>query len=264
MASFTVTKGVTLPDSSAKSDFHNMVDLATITMSNVVNADISASAAIASTKLNLATISEVVAMSSKTFKQAQGANVASATTTTLGEDGNMFKITGTTTITSVTIKAAGTVVVLWFAGILTFTDGSNLVLQGNFTTAADDTITLVSDGTNWIEVCRSRITTIAPVTLSDTSTIATDASQSSHFRVTLAGNRTLGNPTSARDGQKILWEIIQDATGGRSLALDTKFTVPDDIGTITLTATANKRALLAVTYNSTADKFYVAAFLQEF
>ena len=39
--------------------------------------------------------------------------------------------------------------------VLTFTDGSNLKLAGNFVTTADDTITLAYDGTNWYEICRS-------------------------------------------------------------------------------------------------------------
>ena len=64
-----------------------------------------------------------------------------------------------------------------------------------------------------------RITTYnpqkAPVALTDAATIATDATASSLFRVTLAGNRTLGNPTGAFDGQRIMWEIKQDAIGGR-------------------------------------------------
>jgi hypothetical protein len=38
---------------------------------------------------------------------------------------------------------------------LTFTDGNNLKIAGNFVTSADDTITLVCDGTNWFETCRS-------------------------------------------------------------------------------------------------------------
>lgn len=43
-----------------------------------------------------------------------------------------------------------------FQGIVTFTDGNNLKLAGNFVTTADDTITLCcADGTNWYEVCRS-------------------------------------------------------------------------------------------------------------
>lgn len=92
-----------------------------------------------------------------TQKWAKGANVASATTTTLGEDGNSFIITGTTTITSITIKAAGTIIVLGFNGILTLTNGSNLILAGNLVTTSGTTITLISDGTNWNELCRNPI-----------------------------------------------------------------------------------------------------------
>lgn len=85
----------------------------------------------------------------------KGANVASAATIT--PTGNSFHVTGTTTITSVsgTGITAGTIIVIIFDGALTFTDGSNLKLAGDFVTTADDTITLVYDGTNWHEVCRS-------------------------------------------------------------------------------------------------------------
>jgi len=62
------------------------------------------------------------------FKQSKGADVASATTTVLGNDGNFFDITGTTTITSITAKTAGTVVQLQFDSSLTLTSGSNLLL----------------------------------------------------------------------------------------------------------------------------------------
>lgn len=54
MANFTITKGTTLPDSANKTDFYNLVDNATGVLDNLVNADISASAAIASTKINFA------------------------------------------------------------------------------------------------------------------------------------------------------------------------------------------------------------------
>lgn len=84
-----------------------------------------------------------------------GSAVASAATITA--TGNVFHVTGTTTITSVsgTNINAGTVITIIFDGILTFTDGSNLKLAGNFVTTADDTITLVYDGTNWYEVARA-------------------------------------------------------------------------------------------------------------
>lgn len=81
--------------------------------------------------------------------------IASAATVTLTGDADTFLISGTTTITSVTASWAGREVTLVFSGILTFTDGSNLKLAGNFTTSADDAITLVCDGTSWIEKSRS-------------------------------------------------------------------------------------------------------------
>ena len=53
-------------------------------------------------------------------------DIASATTVTLNATGDYFNITGTTNITSVTASWVGRRVTLKFAGILTFTDGSNL------------------------------------------------------------------------------------------------------------------------------------------
>lgn len=84
-----------------------------------------------------------------------GTAVASAATITVPANNEFVQVSGTTTITSVAAAAAGRKVTLLFQGALTFTDGSNLKLNGNFVTTADDTITLVSDGTNWIEVARS-------------------------------------------------------------------------------------------------------------
>jgi len=88
-----------------------------------------------------------------TITYADSANVASATTTALTA-GNLFHITGTTTITTLnTCDAAnnGREVVLIFDDILTLTDGGNLKIAGNFATTADDTINLWCDGTNWYE-----------------------------------------------------------------------------------------------------------------
>jgi len=89
------------------------------------------------------------------LKNTKGADVASTGTLTLGDDGNLFDITGTTNITSITAKTAGTIVVLQFDGVLTVTDGSNLSINGDLVTAAGNTLTLVSDGTNWIELSRT-------------------------------------------------------------------------------------------------------------
>jgi len=72
-------------------------------------------------------------------------------------DGNYFSVTGTNNITSIAAadSTAGRMIVLKFGAVLTFTDGGNLKLAGNFTTSADDTITLICDGTNWYEIARS-------------------------------------------------------------------------------------------------------------
>jgi hypothetical protein len=102
----------------------------------------------------------------------------------------------------------------------------------------------------------------AVATLTDASTIATDASLANHYRVTLGGNRTLGNPTNAYDGARIVWEFIQDGTGSRLITLDTKFALGSDIVAITLSTGANKRDFMTAIYNSTADKWYVVAFVR--
>lgn len=88
--------------------------------------------------------------------QGGGAAVASASAMPL-PTGRVFHVTGTTNITSITSTdfANGAVITLIFDGVLTFTDGNNLKLAGNFVTTADDTITLAYDGSNWYEVCRS-------------------------------------------------------------------------------------------------------------
>lgn len=91
-----------------------------------------------------------------TLTQFQGVDVASATSTTLGV-GNMFLITGTTPITSITIKPAGTKVSL-VCNSCNLVDGSNLNLNGDFTgdgSGGFDTLNLFSDGSVWNELGRS-------------------------------------------------------------------------------------------------------------
>lgn len=74
--------------------------------------------------------------------------------------GNYVLITGTAAITSINASALdkGRIVVLEFSGTAAttgLTDGSNLKLAGNFVYTPDDTVTLICDGTNWVELSRS-------------------------------------------------------------------------------------------------------------
>lgn len=104
--------------------------------------------------------------------------------------------------------------------------------------------------------------TQVPVVLTDAATIAVNAALGNHFRVTLGGNRTLGNPTGALDSQMLLFELIQDGTGSRVLSLGNKYALGTDIAAVTLSTAANKRDFLGVIYNSTADLFYVVSLVK--
>lgn len=97
------------------------------------------------------------------------------------------------------------------------------------------------------------------VTLTDAATIAVDAADGNCFRVTLGGNRTLGAPSNPIDGQRILLEVIQDATGSRTLAYNSVYAFGTDVVSPTLTTTASKRDFIGFIYNSTANKWYCLA-----
>lgn len=126
---------------------------------------------------------------------------------------------------------------------------------------------VISDGSNW-QVIDGTVRSVAGVvTLTDATTIAVDASQGNHFRVTLAGNRTLGAPSNPANGQKITVEVIQDATGSRTLAYASGaggYAWGTDIPAPTLTTTASKRDFLGFMYNSTANLWYGVAVCRGF
>lgn len=74
------------------------------------------------------------------FNQAQGTDIASAGTINLDTaTGNLIDVTGTTTITAITLSQ-GRQRIVRFTGALTLTNGASLVLPGaaNITTAAGD------------------------------------------------------------------------------------------------------------------------------
>lgn len=89
----------------------------------------------------------------------KGADIISANALTLADDGNYWDITGTTSITSLSTKPAGTVIKLQFDGALTIVhDASALALSGgvSYLTAAGDIFEFISEGSgNWRESSRS-------------------------------------------------------------------------------------------------------------
>lgn len=75
--------------------------------------------------------------------------------------------------------------------------------------------------------------------LTDGATITPDFSAANNFSVTLAGNRTLANPTNQTAGQSGAIVITQDATGSRTLSFGSNWKFPNGTAP-TLTTTANK------------------------
>jgi hypothetical protein len=76
------------------------------------------------------------------------------------------------------------------------------------------------------------------VALLDGATISVNASLGSNFRVTLAGNRALANPTKLSDGQRLHFRIKQDGTGSRTLTFGSMYKFPSASKTLTTTAGA--------------------------
>lgn len=145
---------------------------------------------------------------------------------------------------------------------VSFGTTSGTVAQGNDSriTGAAPTASPTFTGT----VTAARVVA-SPVTVTYAATTTIDASLGNHFRITLTGNVTLAIPTNPIDGQHIIIELIQDATGGRTLTLATTgtgcFNVTTAItGAIALTTAAGTRSYLGATYRTAGAKWDVLAF----
>lgn len=98
----------------------------------------------------------------------KGANVTAANDMTLGADGNVFGIVGTTTINGIASAGwkAGAIVVLLFGASVTVKhdtaasagfDSFQLAGAGDFSATDNDTLTLMYSGTHWVEMARTVI-----------------------------------------------------------------------------------------------------------
>jgi hypothetical protein len=94
--------------------------------------------------------------------------------------------------------------------------------------------------------------TAGVVTLAWASTVTPDAALGGHFRCTLAGATTIDAPVSPQDGQKITFELIQDATGGRTVTWGTGFQF-GTAGTPALSSAPAKRDLAGFVYSAAAN-----------
>ena len=93
------------------------------------------------------------------------------------------------------------------------------------------------------------------LTIAYSSTITPDLSSYTNFRVVLAGNPVIANPTSARSGDIFNMRIIQDATGSRvPVALGSKYRFANSIAPV-FSTTPNAEDFLSCQYDATSDSF---------
>lgn len=126
-------------------------------------------------------------------------------------------------------------------------------LEGEFYLELDTGRTKLGDGVTAYNSLRYHGFGVRALT--DAASLALDASLSDNWRVTLGGNRTLANPTNPIDGQVLNLRIIQDATGGRTLAYGSAFKFPGGSPPVLSTA-ANARDFLSAQYDATNATWY--------
>lgn len=136
---------------------------------------------------------------------SKGANLASATTVTFGNDGQYFIITGTTTINAFSNAWDGRQCIVSFSGALQLTNSAGLVLPGgaNITTAANDCAVFVNESTGvWRCVSYQRAASLNAGPFLDTNALirgSADATKLLRFEVdgfTTATTRVLTPPNA--------------------------------------------------------------------
>jgi hypothetical protein len=104
----------------------------------------------------------------------------------------------------------------------------------------------------------------AVVNLTDAPTIAVNASLGNDFRVTIAGNRTMGTPTNPANGQQIIFQVTQGSGAPFTLSWGTGYEFSADLPQPTLSTTAGQTDLVGFIYNAAMGTWLLAAFLNGF
>jgi hypothetical protein len=104
----------------------------------------------------------------------------------------------------------------------------------------------------------------AVVNLTDAATIAVDASLGNDFRVTIAGNRTMGSPANPTDGQKITFQVTQGSGGPYTLGWASGYQFAAGLPQPALSTAAGDTDLLCFIYNASRGAWLLAAFLNGF
>ncbi len=187
------------------------VTSAMIADATIVNADVSATAEIAVSKLANGTARQLL--------QTDPAGTGVEFTSNVDVPGTL-DVTGVATFDSTST----------FAGNATF--NGSLIFEGATPDAHELTLSVADPGADVTVTIPASTTTLAglavtqsftkaqrgtPVALTDGATIAVDMSLGNNFSVTLGGSRQLGDPSNVTAGQSGVIVITQDGTGSRTL-----------------------------------------------
>jgi hypothetical protein len=104
----------------------------------------------------------------------------------------------------------------------------------------------------------------AVVHLTDAATIAVDASLGNDFRVTIAGNRTMGTPSNPSNGEQIIFQITQGTGAPFTITWANGYQFSAALPQPTLSTSAGQTDLLGFVYNATTGTWLLAAFLNGF
>jgi len=104
----------------------------------------------------------------------------------------------------------------------------------------------------------------AVVHLTDAPTIAVDASLGNDFRVTIAGNRTMGNPTNSSDGEQVIFQITQGAGGPFTVTWGSGYEFSAGLPQPSLSTGAGLTDVLGFVYDAAIGKWLLAAFVNGF
>ncbi len=216
------------------------------------------------------------------YLEKTSVDVASGATTNVGAAAsNYVRITGTTTITAFDTVAAGIWRFIRFAGILTFTHSSALILPGaaNITTAAGDTALAISEGSgNWRVIFFARAdgspvilppTATLPGTVAFTGVISpsitadqddwapTGLSSAAIIRLTTDATRSINGLTGGSTGRTIFLfnvgshDAILEAEAASSTAAN-RFDIAEDL-------TISPKAGVILQYDNTTSRWRLAA-----
>ncbi|NBS68869.1 hypothetical protein EBT31_08115, partial [bacterium] len=191
----------------------------------------------ATTATNANTASAIVARDASgnfaagTISAALSGNASTATALATARNIQGVSFDGTANITVVTagtgISVTGTAV------------ANTGVLSVNGSTGAVTNVAVTNAAQSFSAAQRGTVSA-----LTDAATITPDFAVANNFSVTLAGNRTLANPTNLTAGQSGTIVITQDATGSRALAYGANWKFPSGSAPI-LTTTPNAVDVIA-------------------